>query len=349
MSIKDKINKIKMAATPIILSALIATSGCGEQSPRGQYEAGLNYPTRPTVEANVDSVQSQQEHTSFFWVRGGVLQMNGEEMTPTEAFAKFPNAVNLNNYPRVLTIQDFVSQRYPNYPNLEIDSHANMRDEMGLSDISDMGGGVPFNDFQSEANNLSRPERARQIYERGHEVFAELGINLDCNEDETQWENKYRLFNWVINNSEYDERIMGVKTTEQLNDMKLNDLFRHMVEGHSVCTGDATALSFLLNKAGIDARSATIADSNNPFEANLVHQIVLSRMGDEKFALDPTLFRTALENGTISQEGIRELFAMPKEFFMENLYPGAEVVQTFENVNLQGIKREGQQTTERTQ
>lgn len=227
----------------------------------------------------------------FYWIDDTHLQVNGEKMLPEEAYKKYPKDAN--------KIKAFVEESKKHEEKL----------------------------FSFITSEKLVEDYCSKIRVKIKEIFKHLNIEGDS--IQKQKRNAYALFEYVIKNSNYDNRIMKEKGTVA-NDaftLEVIDIYRCLCENRSVCTSDAAALSLMYRCAGIDSQHLTIAEKGDIPQG--VHEVVKMRFGDEIFICDPTLVRTCLEQGNIPDIS-PSVFAFTPNKFFEILYPSKEI--KFEHV-----------------
>lgn len=155
-------------------------------------------------------------------------------------------------------------------------------------------------------------------------IFNKLSLNFE--NESLKIKNAFKLFKYIIENSKYDEKIMQekkseAKTAHDIFEFEVNDIYKCLCEGRSVCSSDAATLSLLFRRAGIDSIHLTIAENG----ISSVHEVVEMKFGKKIFICDPTLTRTLLETDP-SIKLNPSIFAFSPQDFFSRIYPNYEVV-----------------------
>lgn len=242
------------------------------------------------------------EQLSYFWINDNELSVNGVKMTPEKAYKLFPNQKK--------EIQSFVEKT--KLPIRKLNQNL-LLDETELA----------FAPHETK----NKTDISQIIIDLKREVASVLtknGIEPGKQFSNAQkFENAFKLFKYVIENSKYEDAIMEEKSqTGDYFEMCAIDAHRCLCKHRSVCTSDATALSLLFEQAGISSQHLTIAEIGSTPKG--VHEVVSFNIGEKKFICDPTLVRTALENHNIP-EVHPSVFAFTPNDFFDTLYPTKEI------------------------
>ena len=238
----------------------------------------------------------------YFWITDTELSVNGQRMTPEESYKRYPNYAK--------EIREFVAQTHRSSDRI-------------------------FNYMQSPNLSRNKTDKKVKIKEQISQIFKQLKIE-ESNNPKVQFKNAYLLFEYIINNSHYDESIMDEKEQEtedslSIFDMEINDIYRCICEHRSVCTSDASALSLLYRMCGIDSKHITIGEFGDKPEG--VHEVVLMTLDGKPLIGDPTLVRTAIRDGNISGLNTK-VFTFSAEDFFKTLYPTREIKYVHNPISL---------------
>lgn len=252
----------------------------------------------------------------FFWINDTELSVNGEYMTPDEAYIKYPKEAH--------QIKAFVDKSKSHIENKHKDNYTGF----SMPNIEHRG-----------LNNLSIAEKSLEIQDTIQRIFK--GLKLDSSEQK-QKENAFNLFKYIIENSNYDPTIMFEKEQDAqqlsndpekaMHDAEIIDIHRCLCQHRSVCTSDAAALSLLFRSAGIPSVHLTIADIGDIPQG--IHEVVSMKFDNNTFICDPTLTRTCLECGQIPDIH-PSIFAFTPDHFFSNIYPQKEIKYVHQPINIE--------------
>lgn len=170
-------------------------------------------------------------------------------------------------------------------------------------------------------NGKSIAHKIIEIKEKSNDIFKQLNINPQNIKDYQKVNVIQKLFEYIVRNSKYDESIMSEKqNVASLKNMEISDIYNCLCLGRSICTSDASTLAFLLRRCNISAKHITIA---NKKDCKGVHEVVKINLNNNYFISDPTLVRSALENGQIPNINASVTMFTPNLFFSK-IYPQKE-------------------------
>ena len=272
----------------------------------------------------------------IFWEDDTTLKVNGELMTPSEALQRYPKHSKEIN--ALLNSQeDLILAGHKDFFNTNKKSESVVQPKNKNSKLKDIA--------QEFANILGRKITRSQISSTTEKYADEISkeidkifLKLEIQEKRKykQFDNAYKLFKYVVQNSQYDEHIMVEKSDFNINnstmyDFEIQDIHKCLCQKRSVCTSDAAALSLMYRMIGIDSKHITIADKND--DNKHVHEVVLMNLNNHQYICDPTLTRMALKSHDIP--AINEsVFAFTPNDFFSYLYPASEVKFEHEPISL---------------
>lgn len=243
---------------------------------------------------------------SCFWASNTQLSINGTKFLPEEAYILFPE--------HTAQIKEFVqkTQRAANPYGANAEQ----------STPATLGAETPA--LLPNLSNANK-EKILKINAAANAIFEKLGI--DQNSKNVQMEDLIKLLQYVVENSTYDSSIMATKQSiKNYETMLVNDVYTCLLEKRSVCTGDASTLSYLFRKLGVDSQHITIAPAIAT--PSHVHEVVLFNHNNTQYICDPTLTRTCLQNTKATTADYKKFIFKPNEFF-GLVYPKYEIKASY--------------------
>lgn len=186
-------------------------------------------------------------------------------------------------------------------------------------------------------NGKTETELKRAIEKKGNEIIKKLKLDQPYYESTYIDKNNpfyisprihkiFTIFKYLVENSVYDEAIIADKRQfkeKTLSELIVKEIYRCLCEGHSVCSGDAASLVYLLSKVGIDSAHVVIYPPDHD-KANS-HSVVafdgIKNGVKQLMIADVTLMRVALNNGTINNLTHFD-FCHTKDFYFKEVRKG---------------------------
>ena len=181
------------------------------------------------------------------------------------------------------------------------------------------------------------PEMVQKIDQKAKQIFRDLGI-MPGRTAAQQLQNTNKLFEYIVDNSEYDLSTKKRSSADQLMEHAIQSAYELLIHGKAVCHGDAIALDLLLRRAGVDSKiifigrkDGFIDNPKNRNKAHNCHSSVAVKIADQTFILDPTIIRASIREGTIQRsdvfdENVNNRILFRPEAYVQGALPEAGIV-----------------------